>query len=134
MTNEYIAVPSFTLHVGEVIDPTNTNRDLYANKGYVDGMREMRLKRQGSRTHIQRKGSKDKPISEAQERRNKRIAKTRVRVEHIFASLAHMGTKVLRSVGLPRATLHLNWKVSTYNLQRLCHLMKPIRMQSRMEH
>ncbi|OFJ47609.1 hypothetical protein BA896_023000 [Janthinobacterium lividum] len=117
-----------------MIDPTNTNRDLYANKGYVDGMREMRLKRQGSRTDIQRKGSNDKAISEAQERRNKRVAKTQARVEHIFAGLAQMGAKVLRSVALPRATLYLNWKVSTYNLQRLCHLMKPIRMQSRMEH
>ncbi|QYG08876.1 transposase [Janthinobacterium sp. PAMC25594] len=70
--------------------------------------------------HSQRKGSQDKPISETKERRNKRIAKTRARVEHVFAGLALMGDKVLRSVDLPSATLHWNWKVAAYNLQLLC--------------
>ncbi|MYM37699.1 IS5 family transposase, partial [Duganella sp. FT94W] len=68
-----------TLHFETVIDPGNTSRDIYADKGYVDGEREARLKGQGWRMHIQRKGSKDKPLSEAQERRNKRIAKPRAR-------------------------------------------------------
>lgn len=72
--------------------------------------------------HIQRKGSKDKPISETQERRNRRIAKTRARIEHVFASLAQMGGEALRSIDRARAILHLNWKVATYNLQRLAYL------------
>src|SRR5438045_5558757 len=66
-----------TLHFEEVIDPDNTSRDIYADKGYVNGERETRLKEKGWRMHIQRKGTKDKPLSEAQERRNKRIAKPR---------------------------------------------------------
>jgi IS5 family transposase len=61
--------------------------------------------------------SKDKPLSEAQERRNKRIASPRARVEHVFAGLAQLGGKVLRSIGLARATLHLNWKSAAYNLR-----------------
>ncbi len=68
-----------TLHFEEVINPANTSRDIYADKGYVNGWREMRLKGQGWRMHIQHKGSKDKPISEAQQRQNKRITKTRAR-------------------------------------------------------
>jgi hypothetical protein len=32
-----------------------------------------------------------------------------------------MGGKA-RSIGLPRAALHLNWKVAAYNLQRLVYL------------
>jgi len=111
-----------TLHFEEVLDPANSSRDLYADKGYVDGEREARLKGQGWRVHIQRKGSKDKPISETQQRRNKRIAKIRARVEHVFAGLAQMGDKVLRSIGLARATLHLNWKAAAYNLRRLSYL------------
>ncbi len=35
-----------------------------------------------------------------------------------------MGGKALRSIGLARATLHLNWKTAAYNLRRLCTLMK----------
>lgn len=54
-------------------------------------------------------GTKDKPLSEAQERRNKRIVvKPRARVEHVFAGLEQLGGKVLRSIGLARATLNLN--------------------------
>lgn len=81
-----------TQHFEAVIDPGHTSRDMYADKGYVDGEREARLK---WRMHIQRRGSKDKPLSQAQ--RNKRIAK-------------------------PRATLHLNWKAAAYNLQRFSYL------------
>lgn len=59
---------------------------------------------------------------ECQERRNRRIAKTRARVEHVYASLEQMSGKALRSIGLARATLHLNWKAAAYNLRRLCSL------------
>lgn len=63
-----------------MLDPANTNRDILADKGYVDGERETRLSKQAWRMHIQYKGSKDKPVSEVQQRRNHRIAKTRARI------------------------------------------------------
>lgn len=97
-----------TSHFEDVLDPTNRNQDILADKGYVDGGREVQLSRQGWRMHIQRKGSKDKSLSEAQQRRNHRIARTRARIEHVFAGLAQMGGKTLRSFGLARARLHLN--------------------------
>jgi len=46
------------------------------------------LKANGFRNRIQRKGARNKPLSECQQRRNKRIAKTRARVEHPFAAIA----------------------------------------------
>jgi len=61
-------------------------------------------------------------LSEAQQCRDHRIAKTRARIEHVFAGLAQMGGKTLRSIGLARARPHLNWKVAAYSLQRLVHL------------
>jgi IS5 family transposase len=96
-----------TLHLEAVIDPGNTSRDIYADKGYVDGERELRLTAPGWRMHIQRKGSKDKRLAEAQERRNMRIAKPGACVEHVFAGLAQLRGKVLRSIRLARATLNL---------------------------
>jgi transposase, IS5 family len=33
-----------------------------------------------------------------------------------------LGGKMLHSIGLARATLHLNWKAAAYNLRRLCYL------------
>ena len=113
-----------TLHFERVLDASNTSRDIYADKGYVDGEREQRLRAQGWRVHIQRKGQAGKPLSDCQERRNKRIAKIRARAEHVSAGLDQMGGKALRSIGLARATLHLNSKAATYNLRRLCSLME----------
>jgi len=72
--------------------------------------------------HIQRKGNKDKPLSQAQQRRNRRIASPRARIEHIFAGLAQLGGKILRSIGLARATLHRNWKAASYNLRHFAYL------------
>ena len=88
-----------------MLDEANTSRAVLADKGYVDGEREARLAQAGWRMFIQRKGSKDKPLSETQQKRNRRIAKTRARVEHVFAGLALLGGKTLRSIGLARATL-----------------------------
>jgi IS5 family transposase len=111
-----------TLHLDDVLDKHNTSRDLYGDKGYVDAAREARLKASGYRVHIQRKAAKGKPLSDCQKRRNTRIAKTRARVEHVFAGFAQLGGKGLRSIGLARATLQLNLKSATYNLRRLCSL------------
>jgi IS5 family transposase len=74
------------------------------------------------RVHIQRKGTKTKPLSDCQKNRNNRISKIRVRVERAFAGIKQMGGKKIRTIGLARATLQLNLKTTTYNLKRLCSL------------
>jgi transposase, IS5 family len=112
-----------TQHLEDVLDSGNTSRTLYADKGYIDKKREKRLKAKGWQVNIQRKAAKNKPLSACQKRRNTRIAKTRARVEHVFASLEQLGGKGLRSIGLARATLQLNFKAATYNLRRLCSLI-----------
>lgn len=38
--------------------------------------------------------------------------------------LAQLGGKTLSSIGLARATLHLNWKAATYNLRRFVYLLE----------
>lgn len=111
-----------TLHLEDVLDTANTGRDLYGDKGYVDGGREARLKAQGWRVHIQRKAEKNKPLSACQARRNTRIARVRARVEHVFAAMDQMGGKLLRCIGLERADFLLTGKAATYNLRRLCSL------------
>jgi len=111
-----------TLHLEDVLDHANTGHDLYGDKGYVDGKREQRLKAQGWRVHIQRKAQKGQPLSACQTRRNTRIARIRARVEHVFAALEQMGGKLLRGIGLDRATFQLTGKAAVYNLRRLCSL------------
>jgi IS5 family transposase len=88
----------------------------------VDSEREARLKGDDWRMRIQRKAAKGQSLSDCQKGYNTRIAKTRARVEHIYASLEQMSGKGLRCVGLARAVLQINLKAATYNLRRLCTL------------
>ncbi len=54
-----------TSHDEEILDAKNNCRTVYADKSYVDCVREERLTGQGLNIQIQRKGAQDKLISEA---------------------------------------------------------------------
>ncbi|WP_412731018.1 transposase [Dyella aluminiiresistens] len=62
-----------------ILDETNTAKDVYADRGYAKHAQETELYVQGYRAHIQRKGTATQPISDAQQRRNRRIARQRAR-------------------------------------------------------
>lgn len=105
-----------------MLDPFNTNRDVFADKGYPSAEREAKLKAAGYRNHIQRKGARNHPLSECQERRNRRFAKARARVEHVFGAIAQMGGKLIRTIGQARANFAMTIMAACYNLKRLTYL------------
>ena len=105
-----------------LLDPANTSRDVYADRGYPTIEREATLKQAGWRVHIQRKGTATKGISATQKQRNRRIATPRARVEHVFGALAQMGGKLVRCMGIVRTTFALQLKSASYNLKRLVFL------------
>ena len=51
-------------HFDKVLDTANTSRDVYADRGYPSAEREAWLKENGFRNQIQRKGHRNKPLSE----------------------------------------------------------------------
>lgn len=109
-------------HFDAVLDRSNTSKDVYADRGYPSKEREAWLKANGYRNQIQRKGVKNKPLSECQQRRNRRIAKTRARVEHVFGAMAQMGGKLIRTVGQARADFALTMQAFAYNVKRFAWL------------
>jgi len=111
-------------HVPYLIDPLNTCRDWYADSAYAGKAIEEQLLSAGMRPQIQRKGSKGKPLSKCQKRRNHRLSKSRCRVEHVFADFKAMGGKAVRCIGLARATFALQIKGTVYNIRRLCTLQR----------
>lgn len=113
-----------TRHLVDVLDRGNRSRDFWADRGYHDKTRERWLKLIGWRPQIQRKGQAGKPIGERDKARSKRIASPRARVEQVFASLAQMGSKRLRSIGLARAEFGLVVKSAAYNLKRMSSLLE----------
>jgi IS5 family transposase len=106
-------------HFEDAFDPANTSRDVYADRGYPSMAREAWLKREGYRSQIQRKGQKNKPLSECQQRRNHRISKSRARVEHVFAGIEQMGGKMVRTIGQARANFAMTMMAACYNMKRL---------------
>jgi len=111
-------------HFEAVIDKANTNRDVYADRGYPSGEREDWLKANGYRNRIQRKGQRNKPLSATQRGRNHRIAKTRARVEHAFATIEQMGGKLIRTIGQARANFAMTMMAACYNLKRLAYFQR----------
>jgi IS5 family transposase len=109
-------------HFETILDPGNTSRTIRADSAYADRAREAELKQQGYRVDIQHKGHATKPLSEAQQRRNHRIARDRAFGEHPFARLTQQGGKCLRTIGLMRATVVIGLKVASHNLMRLARL------------
>jgi IS5 family transposase len=109
-------------HFDAVLDSNNTSRDVYADRGYPSKEREAKLKAAGYRNQIQCKGTKNTPLSTCQQGRNRRIAKTRARVEHVFASIHHMGGKYLRTIGQARANFGLTMMATAYNIKRFVYL------------
>ena len=111
-------------HAEFLLDPRNTSRDWFADSAYTGESIETLLGKTKMRPRIQRKGTKGKPLSECQKRRNHTLAKSRCRVEHIFAGFKSMGGKMIRTIGLSRAKLQLNLKSTAYNMLRLCSLKR----------
>lgn len=117
----HAAVPDTSVFE-ELLDLSNTSRDVYADRGYPSIEREARLKQAGWRVHIQRRGHATKGISDTQKRRNRAIATPRARVEHVFGALAQMGGKLVRCLGIVRTTFALHLKAASYDLKRLVFL------------
>jgi len=109
-------------HLETALDEWNSSAEIYADKGYVGAEREERLREQGYRPQIQRKAKRGKTLSACQERRNRRIARIRARVEHVFAAITQWGGKRIRTIGQTRATFAMGMMVVVYNMRRLALL------------
>ena len=108
-------------------DPrNNTSRAGYADRGYPSAARELLLKAKGLSNHIQRKGVRNRPLSECPQRRNNRIAKTRARVGHVCAALAQMGGTLIRTIGQSRARYTCTMRSACYNMKRLVYLQSTL--------
>lgn len=84
-------------HIEAVLDDWNTSAEVY-------------------------KGSRNRSLSECQQRRNRNIAKVRARVEHVFAAIEQMGDNLIRTIGQARANFAMTMMVVTYNIKRLTFL------------
>lgn len=122
----HFEVTSASVHDSQVfdclIDEENTSRSVWADSAYRSRSTEAWLEEEGYRSHIHTKGQAGKPLSEAQQRANKKRSSVRVRVEHVFASHKQMAGDFVRTIGHARARLKLGLINMAYNMKRWSYL------------
>lgn len=116
----------------ELLDPENSSRALWADANYRSRDQEASLKARGYRSHIQRQGQARRPLTEREKAANHRRAKTRIRVEHVFAQQSWMG-RTVRTIGLDRATFKIGMMNLAYNVKRLAWLVQNVKPRHRLQ-
>ena len=106
----------------DLLDEKNTSKDVWADSAYRSGEQEERLRAKKYRSHIQRKGSRNRPLTAREQQGNRTRAKIRVRVEHVFGAQCATRAKLVRCIGLKRSALAIGMMNLVYNMRRLCYL------------
>ena len=108
----------------QLLDKKNSGRGVWADSAYRSDEIERQLK-QKHRSQIHHKGYRDHSLSEAKQRVNHNRSRTRARVEHIFGFQAgSMGGKLIRCVGLQRASYKIGMRNLVYNMCRYTQILR----------
>ena len=103
----------------ELLDNNNSSRALWADSAYRSEDRLLWLREHGYREHIQRKGTRNHPLSSWERQGNRTRSRIRSRVEHVFGVMTQRaGHLLLRGVGLARAGTRIALRNLAYNLDR----------------
>ena len=126
MIRQY-AVTDASVHdsqvLGQLLDDDNESDKIWADSAYRAEAIEETLKLMQFDSQIHERGYRNRPLTEEQKQSNRTKSTTRVKVEHVFGCwVMQMGGKLLRSIGIQRATAQLGLKNLTYNLLRYTFL------------
>lgn len=103
----------------ELLDENNMSRDVWADAAYRSEDAVESLEADGYREHIQRKGVRDKGLTEWEKQGNRTRARTRSRIEHVFGVQAkRAGSLIVRTIGIWRARAKIGLRNLSYNLDR----------------
>lgn len=104
----------------ELVD--ESDQAVLADSAYYSAAHEEYLLECHTEEFLMRKGNRNQPLSDAEQKTNKGISRIRVRVEHVFGRMKKLGMDTIRSIGLKRATAHNQMSNLVYNLNRYCGL------------
>jgi len=118
------AVSSASVHdsqkIDDVLDANNTGSGVWADSAYRSQEIEAKLAERNLKSQIHRRGGRNKPLTARQEAANKTRSKVRARVEHVFGNQHNsMGGKLVRTIGIVRATVKIGMQNLAYNMRRL---------------
>jgi IS5 family transposase len=107
----------------DLLNRGNTSSDVYADSAYRSAETERKLRAQGFRSRIHKRGRRNRPLTEAEVRANHRKSKVRVRIEHVFGAQENApGGRLVRTIGIVRAMIKIGLQNLAYNIRRLVFL------------
>jgi IS5 family transposase len=127
------AVTDAAVHDSQVLEdvllPAEAGREIWADSAYRSAEIETQLKAKRLHSKIHHKAARNKPLTAQQKTHNHARSRIRARVEHVFGhQVTAMGGKLIRTIGLLRATVKIGLKNLTYNMQRFLILTRPRKM------
>ena len=110
-----------------LLNKANTSQDVYADSAYRSVETEDKLKARGLKSRIHQRGSRNHPLTTAQEDANRKKSKVRARVEHIFGAQENApGGRLVRTIGIARARAKIGLQNLVYNIRRLVILERGV--------
>lgn len=107
-----------------LLDGKNSSRDVWADSAYRSEEKLKELEKLGFREHIQRKGSRNRKLTQWELKGNHTRSKIRSRVEHIFGIQSmRAGNLILRCIGIIRAKTKIGLRNLAYNIDRYATLV-----------
>jgi transposase, IS5 family len=110
-----------------LFDPSNSNRDIYADSAYRSKEHNILLTEKGYRNKVQRRAYKGKPLKKNEIKGNKTRSRVRSRVEHVFGVQAMMAKdRIIRGIGIARIQTKVALRNIGYNMMRFSVLANTI--------
>lgn len=110
--------------VFELIDKHDKGHSLYADSAYAGKEIKDILLAFGIQGRIHKKGVRNKPLTEMEQKRNHQLSKKRCRVEHVFGFMRKKFKVVeVRAIGFIRARRDIVMKNLVYNIHRHAFLI-----------
>jgi IS5 family transposase len=110
-------------HLEGLLTKGNTSADVFADSAYRSTEIEAKLRAGGFKSRIHRRATRNHPLSDAQEKANRKKSKIRARIEHVFgAQQTSLGGRMVRTIGIVRARAKIGLQNLAYNIRRLVTL------------
>ena len=109
--------------LAKTLKPDGEDGRVWADSAYRSQALEEDLKAGGYRSRIHYKGYRNRPLAPLEKKLNHWRSKVRVRVEHVFGSMANdMRRGRMRCIGLQRADTWIGLSNLVYNMRRFAFL------------
>ena len=103
----------------ELLDEENSSVDVWADSAYRTPGILNELEASGYRGHINRKGCRNRKLTEREKKGNHTRSCVRARIEHVFGvQTKRAGSLILRTIGIWRARIKIGLRNLAYNMNR----------------